>query len=1057
MLAATRIWTSEQLVQSRTGTANVLRSTVSLQSKCEQCRHYSPLVSSSTSSEFLNGRRRGSVRFQQPTSLSRSISWDAKSKASAKKTAKGSNQSVDPSKFTTIDQVAAWANDLFGIRPGANIEDVERSAIEHLFRGDSKANIRKATLTNAHHFSRASTSAASSKDTLFSAVHGQDDTFIDPITNRRVSNSTMAGTAARFDAQRDLKPTDFVDVSAEADSTPKYNDLDKYKPTINTETRQPDEPKYDDLDKYEPVIDERPQEKSTEYDDLDKYGPVKYNEPDGKRPTTAEEDSKQYKDLDKYSSSNLDDPLAKRQLTAEEQSKVYDDLDQYSPVYHNEPDGKRPQTAEELSKNYDDLHMYNKGVYWNEPDGLRELTPEESSKDYKDLNMYGPVAWNEPDGLRRLTAEEESKQYKDLDQYADPFEASQAALKAHEKAQMDRTMRGKPLAPKVDAPVEDFASKYDDLHLYRPYYWNEPDGLREPTQEELSKNYDDLHLYGGIFKWNEPDGLRPLTAEEKSKRYSDVHKYAARDLSPPVDRVHPEEASKVYRDLPAYRKFENADDPAPRIHPEVASKKYTDLGAYKSFENGNPQTERVHPEVASKQYRDLHKYPSTGFDDIAQAVHPEVLSKNYTDLGSYRHSDFASQAQGYPVQPEDASKVFQDLRKYTGVRPNEPTGKMSVPLDEVARGLREFDSKAGSQDSPDSASYTYSRSPNRSSPGSTETNMDPSGPESADVIRAAVLRRAQEGSEGVENQDLSGKKGQQVKTAHPSELTGNYVRDFPEDFARSWSRDNSSSKSVLLPNNVSGTSPPAKESSSSMEDVEPGSMDESFPMDDTRLKTALDRYAAERIKDPYSHEPQGLQTSYSDECGRPTMPVMEKHYTSKAKESTAKTPEMPAMASYRIVAFDPVSRVMSVAEANSAVGASDKPIPIPDALVKLADPAEFLPYFKSLQQEGYEVVSGSGQMLIFRKMQSADDMAIRGGNSLPSDTIGRIWTDSHCKRSKRFAARRWTNPKTKKSTKKRRIGRKILVGTGLVAGSVYAVALLTNSSSTRISDVKPQN
>ncbi|EMT69936.1 hypothetical protein NOF04DRAFT_18661 [Fusarium oxysporum II5] len=1056
MLAATRIWTSERLVQSRTGTANVLRSTVSLQSKCEQCRYYSPAVSSSTSSEFRNGRRRGSVRFQQPTSLSRSISWDTKSKASAKKAAKGFNRSVDSSKFTTIDQVAAWAGDLFGMRPGANIEDVERSAIEHLFRGDSKANIRKATLTNAHHFSRASASAASSKDSLFSAVHGQDATFIDPITNRRVSKSTTAGTEARYDAQRDYKPTDFVDVSVEADSAPKYNDLDKYKPTIDTETRQPDQPKYDDLDKYEPVIDERSQEKSTEYDDLDKYGPVKYNEPDGKRPTTAEEDSKQYKDLDKYSSANLDDPLAKRQLTTEEKSKVYDDLDQYKPVYHNEPDGKRPQTAEELSKNYDDLHMYNKGVYWNEPDGLREPTPEELSKNYKDLHMYGPVAWNEPDGLRRLTPEEESKQYKDLDQYADPFEASQSVLKAHEKAQMDRTMRGKPLAPKVDAPVEDFASKYDDLHKYGPYHWNEPDGLREPTPEELSKNYDDLHLYGGVFKWNEPDGLRPLTAEEKSKRYTDVHKYAARDLSPPVERVHPEEASKVYNDLPAYRKFENADDPAPRTHPEVASKKYNDLGAYNSFENGDPQTERVHPEVASKQYRDLHKYPSAGFDDIIQAVHPEVLSKNYTDLGSYRHSDFASQAQGYPVQPEEASKVFQDLRKYTGVRPNEPTGKMSVPLDEVARGLREFDSKAGSQDSPDSALYTYSRSPNRSSPGSTETNMDTSSPESADVIRAAVLRRAQESSQRAKNQDLSGNKGQQVKTAHASELTGNYVRDFPEDFARSWSRDNSSSKSVLLPNNISGTSS-VKESLSSMEDVEPGSMDESFPVDDTRLKTALDRYAAKRIKDLYSHEPQGLQTSYSEECGRPTMPIMEKHYTPEAKESTTKTSEMPNMASYKIVAFDPVSRVMSVAEANSAVGASDRPMPIPDALVKLVDPAKFLPYFKSLQEEGYEVVSGSGQMLIFRKMQSADEMVSQGGNSPTSDSIYRIWTDSHCKRSKRFSARRWTNSKTKKSTKKRSIGRKILVGTGVVAGSVYAAAFLTKSSSIRNSDVKPQN
>ncbi|KAH7243623.1 uncharacterized protein BKA55DRAFT_100443 [Fusarium redolens] len=697
MLAATRIWTSERLVQSRTGTANVLRSTISLQSKCEQCRHYSPAVSSSTSSEFRNGRRRGSIRFQQPVSLNRSISWDAKSKVSAKKAAKGLNRSADVSKFPTIDQVTTWAGDLFGIRPGANIEDVERSAIEHLFRGDSKANIRKATLTNAHHFSPASASAASSKDTLFSAVHGQDATFIDPITNRRVSKSTMVGTAARCEAQRDYKPTDFVDVSVEADSTPKYNDLDKYKPTVDTETKQPDQPKYDDLDKYEPVIDERPQEKSTEYDDLDKYGPVKYNEPDGKRHTTVEEDSKQYKDLDKYSSANLDDPLAKRQLTAEEQSKVYDDLDQYKPVYHNEPDGKRPQTAEELSKNYADLHMYDRGVYWNEPDGLREPTPEERSKNYKDLHLYKPVEWNEPDGLRRLTPEEESKQYKDLDQYADPFEASQSVLKAHEKAQMDRTMRGKPVAPKVDAPVEDFASKYDDLHKYGPYHWNEPDGLREPTPEELSKNYDDLHLYRGGFKWNEPDGLRPLTAEEESKRYKDVHKYAARDLSPPVEQVHPEEASKVYKDLPAYRKFENADDPTPRIHPEVASKKYADLGAYGSFENGDPHTERVHPEVASKQYKDLHKYPSAGFDDIIQAVHPEERSKNYTDLGSYRHSEFASQAQGYPVQPEEASKVFQDLRKYTGVRPNEPPGKMSVPLDEVARGLREFDSKVFSR------------------------------------------------------------------------------------------------------------------------------------------------------------------------------------------------------------------------------------------------------------------------------------------------------------------------------------------------------------------------
>ncbi|KAM0412006.1 hypothetical protein ACHAPT_013670, partial [Fusarium lateritium] len=152
----------------------------------------------------------------------------------------------------------------------------------------------------------------------------------------------------------------------------------------------------------------------------------------------------------------------------------------------------------------------------------------------------------------------ESKEYDDLDAYENPFEASKSVLRAYEKSQMDTTMRGKPLAPKVDAPVEDFASKYDDLHKYGPVRWNEPDGLRKLTPEELSKNYEDLHLYDAV-RWNEPDGLRPLTAEEKSKHYNDTHLYAARDLSPRTSRVHPEEASKAYKDLPAYRHYDNAD------------------------------------------------------------------------------------------------------------------------------------------------------------------------------------------------------------------------------------------------------------------------------------------------------------------------------------------------------------------------------------------------------------------------------------------------------------------------------------------------------------------
>ena len=105
------------------------------------------------------------------------------------------------------------------------------------------------------------------------------------------------------------------------------------------------------------------------------------------------------------------------------------------------------------------------------------------------------------------------------------------------------------------------------------------------------------------------------------------------------------------------------------------------------------------------------------------------------------------------------------------------------------------------------------------------------------------------------------------------------------EFVTSWSKDNSSSKASLCPSSYSGESTPAKEVSSAIEDdVEPGSMDESFPVENSKLQPALDRYAGKVSKDPYSHMPQGLQTSYSEEFGRSTMPIMEKHYKKEKAE-----------------------------------------------------------------------------------------------------------------------------------------------------------------------------
>ncbi|KAJ4120076.1 hypothetical protein NW768_010359 [Fusarium equiseti] len=1030
MLATTRVWTSKKLIQSRPYASNALRSTVSLQTKCDRFRSFSTILGSSTPIEPRKTRE--SVRVHRPAALTRNVSWEYRSKAAFRRAMKGFNQPTDSSKFASVEQIKSWMGDLSGVRPGTNIEDVERSAIDHLFRGDDKANIRKATLTTGHHFTSSHGKATKRRP-------GDDASFIDPITNRRVPRSSKTAAAPQYDDLEAYKPIDFVAATAELDSTPKYDDLDKYKPVKDPkEPSKPSEPKYDDLDKYEPVIDEPPaKDKSVEYDDLDQYGPVKHNEPNGQPPPTKEEGSKEYDDLHKYSSANIDSLIGERQLTGEERSKLYEDLDQYKPTYWNEPDGLRVQSAEELSKDYDDLNKY-EAVYWNEPDGLRERTAEEVSKDYQDLGSYGPVQWSEPNGLPRLTPEEESKKYDDLDSYAAPFEASKSVLEAHAKSQMDTTMRGKPLAPKVDAPVEDFASKYDDLHLYGPVHWNEPDGLRRLTPEELSKNYDDLHLYGAV-SWNEPDGLRRPTTEEKSKSYKDTHLYAARDLSSPIRRVHPEEASKKYKDLPAYRHYENGDNATPRIHPEEASKQYADLNAYASFANNGPEAERVHPKVAPKQYKDLHKYPSAGYEETirVQHIHPEELTKNYQDLDSYRPTEFASQAQAYPVNPEEASKVYQDLHNYNAILHNEPNGNMSILLDEVARGLREFDSKAGSQEFPDATSNAYYGNPNRSSPDSTETNVQTDDSGSAEAIRAAVLRRAYQNSQRARN-DFSDNSSSQVE----GRLTGNYARDFPEEFTASWSKDNSSSKSTLLPNSSTGK-PSSREqaATSAIEDnEEPGSMDESFPVEGKRLQPALNRYSGKAYKDFYSHEPQGLQTSYSEECGRSTVPVWEKHY--KPKSEPPATSETRMSSCYKILAYDPISKTMTVAQSTSNADVNEKPTSLPAALKKLREPAKFLPYLQSLQVQGYEVVSGSRRIMVFRQTQPGSEGTVGSGLNSFDEKVRRggvfLTTDGETSGLHR---------ETK--TKKRGRGRKLLVGTAGVAGGALATTMLVEHLSTK--------
>lgn len=1046
-------------------------------------------------------KRHRTIRYRYIESLNRRLSWDNQAgledtKAALKKAMSDVIRSaaVDGTRVAHVKDVGnAKPDDFAGLRPGRNIEDVERDALDHLFRSNKDkaddapiktplSNIRKYLKTQ-----RTPRDVTPGEVLRATAVVDDPDSIIDPITNRRVPRDTSF-TPKTEDVDVHTNPArqnedDFPDDAHkygpvqwnEPDGLPeqnpeeqskKYNDLSKYRaPEQSTDSAE--KPKYDDLGDYKPVKWNEPdglqkptaEEESKNYNDLDKYKPTKYDDPNAPRKLTPEEESKQYKDLKNYKASTWNEPdglqeptpeeLSKnyadldkyegavrwnepdglQQKTPEELSKNYNDLDKYGAVRWNEPDGLQQQTPEELSKNYNDLDKYgavrwnepdglqkptaeelskNYGdldqygpVRWNEPDGLQKETPEEASKHYTDLGEYKPVAWNEPDGLRRLTPEELSKEYEDLQAYDGPRVASNSVLQAYAKSQLDTTPKGQVLPSKVEVAAEDPGREYNDLDKYGPVRWNEPDGLQKPTPEELSKNYDDLHLYGAV-RWNEPDGLRIPTPEEESKAYKDVHLYSAASPEAP-SRVHPEEASKAYTDLGSYgpvrwnepdglRKltpeeqskaysdlpaYAASREASARRHPEELSKEYKDLDKYAKFEN-NAAITRVHPEEASKQYEDLDKYEPQSFDSpsepYATTASLDGTLKQYDDLARYDPQQFDSASTSYPVHPEQATKDYTDLDRYAAAEEHAPNGSSGTV-------------------------YTPPRDPRPSMEhshyGTLETGKDETGTLdrlTAREVRADVQKEKKDQGrleqakvEHEKSWDAASEDAQnalkQAKSSSAQSFTGNYARDFPEDFSASWSTENSPSKKALFPDSpVSDSlSSPLPGIDASAKDAELSSMDESFPS--PKLESALDRHISgqgtlRRRKfeaDPYSTAPQGLETSYEQECaGLSTWPTTVKHYGASSGKgssdgSEAVGSETPKV--YKVLAYDWKVDAVRVAETSSGVDSDTPPLTPAEVITRLSNPSKFFPYFAPLESQGYEIVSGTGDVLVFHRVR----------------------------------------------------------------------------------------
>lgn len=529
-------------------------------------------------------------------------------------------------------------------------------------------------------------------------------------------------------------------------------------------------------------------------------------------------------------------------------------------------------------------------------------------------------------------------------------------------------------------------SQYDDLHKYRPPIDN-PSVLETPLNE----------------KTPELDGFQP----EAHLQFN--------DLKPPP--LQPNESTPVSTDEVAYLlgNLETFDDgsqnrtkseaTASTNEEAMASQNDTSvplvlgMGHTSTQDNSSPAATRIEDEEEFSDGKpagyveepvapeNLHEYPyiveqtepgdfpRSTIDNLRQKYDNAVVKK-YTAVRCQESNEqsWTPTREDLPnnERPNQHEQVIENehgLEHSLSGPPGKITQNISIkPGSEILEKLRER--QMDESVNPKHRAWLESMEQLSDAVRQDEMRSDAADREAALAIREAKAR--------VEQRHTTQKK-----------LTGNYVRDFPEDFEKSWTQTLSSVPAETFDNSDQQT---ALSEGQSMD----GGLEGGFsPPEPTKIQPALDRHYNAQKATESSQLPRTESTvrksrnvDTSDACKRNNSDaehLYTKHDDRVAgpgevdNRHSAGTTEDPGRAHetsifsgtsttlYKILAYDSTSQTVNIAETSSLVGDFTSSLSPAAALSRLSHHTKFFPHFASLEADGFEIVSGSGDVLVFRK------------------------------------------------------------------------------------------
>ncbi|KAI8628233.1 hypothetical protein F5Y19DRAFT_145637 [Xylariaceae sp. FL1651] len=622
---------------------------------------------------------------------------------------------------------------------------------------------------------------------------------------------------------------------------------------------------------------------------------------------------------------------------------------------------------------------------------------------------------------------------------------------------------GKPPAAELSKYAE---SKFDDWPAAATYSsTNHTKPISRP--EAASHVFDNAALKSEEYSLNH----LPLEEEEECE---DLHKYEGAVSETTLEKSLGSSGHSSDADSHSVSTF----GPSSRAVSE-SHQLQSELQKYEPY----MYNENVPEQASPDRPQDLEKYESFGHGERTITDHSESYvsrgselpiesSATHDELQKYRPTVFDD------INGQDPPfEQYGDLEKYKSFRFQDPDTVIASERDVVTGSLRDFDIEEHNKNLSDTSSNASLDWPGKlptmelpeghvfakhysNEPGMHSSQCPGDIGQSREELnyRMGKLSEASDAVDREINSNLQKARQSFLENRSADShrpLTGNFVKDFPEEFSGSWDAHEGELRAVGNRSKALDSSCDQSTQSEIQQTEKEYSENLSNATNTSFLEPALDRHHNSSRLEPalnrrtsaikgnhlnhafradlYSKKPQGLETSFTEECGKQTMPIYTRAYGSEpgqvavksesAKESEAqelaesssqayyhRDPEIdglpPSISAeragdqkstpledpiiYKILAYDPTMQTISIAETTSVVPDQASPLSPTEVLPRLSNPKKFFPHFAPLQAEGFEIVSGSGDVLVFRQVRPARTVAKGGATPInPIDMMGR--------------------------------------------------------------------